>query len=228
MAKPRGGGRSLDAHALRRSIGREEFDYISLMEALRDYASPRDKVTDLLRRKDVVRVKKGLYVFGPEVRLHPYSLEILANTIYGPSYISMEYALAHHGLIPEGVVEVTSASLGRSKRFATPVGRFSYRPVPQRVFWMGVDRIELGHSGACLMATPEKALADALYLARRVRLTSQEDMRTYLVDSLRIEGALLSSMNSKRINAIADRYRSARVSLLAQTLPPFKREARRE
>lgn len=50
-------------------------------------------MTALLRKKAIIRVKKGLYVFGPEVRRRPFSLEVLANTIYGPSYISLQYAL---------------------------------------------------------------------------------------------------------------------------------------
>ena len=228
MAKPKGEGRSLSADALRRAIGREEFDYVTLIDALKGYARPRDKVTALLAQNAIVRVKKGLYVFGPDIRRHPFSREILANTIYGPSYISSQYALAHYGLIPEGVTEVTSASLGRNKLFSTPVGRFSYQAIPERAFWVGVDRLDLEHGGACLMATREKALADALHLARRVRLAGTKDMRTYLIDSLRIEEEALADMDCQHLNAIAERYVSRRVSLLAETLPLFKREARHE
>ena len=228
MAKPKGVGRSLSADALRRAIGREEFDYVTLIDVLKGYARPRDKVTALLAQKAILRVKKGLYVFGPDIRRHPYSREILANAIYGPSYISLQYALAHYGLIPEGVTEVTSASLGRSKLFATPVGRFSYQAIPERVFWVGVDRLDLEHGGACLMATREKALADALHLARRVRLTGTKDMKAYLVDSLRIEEGALAGMDDQHMNSIAERYVSRRVSLLAETLPLFNREARHE
>lgn len=228
MARPKEADRSLSAEALRRRIGREEFDYVALMDALKGYANPRAKVTALLGHHDIVRVKKGLYVFGPDVRRRPFSLEILANTIYGPSYLSLQFALAHHGLIPEGVAEITSVSLGRTKRFDTPVGRFSYRAVPERAFWIGVDRIDLEHGGACLMATPEKALADMLYLARRVHLTGPKNMRTYLVDSLRIDESLLAGLDEGRMNAIADRYASARVAVLAGTLPLFKREVHDE
>lgn len=218
MAKPKGEGYSLSAEALRRRIGREEFDYVTLTDALKGYARPRDKITDLIAQEAIVRVKKGLYVFGPEVRRHAFSLEILGNAIYGPSYLSMQYALAHYGLTPEGVTEATSATLGRSKRFTTPVGRFSYQAIPGRVFWIGVDRLELEHGGACLMATREKALADALYLARRSRLRNVKDMQSYLIDSLRIEEDSLSGLNRDRMKAIAERYTSRRVSLLAETL----------
>lgn len=228
MAKPRGEGRSLSGDALRRLVGREEFDYLTLMEALKGYSKPRDKVTGLLGQGAIVRVKKGIYVFGSEVRRRPFSLELLANILYGPSYISLQYALARHGLIPEGVSEVTSVSLGRGKRFATPVGRFSYQTVPAGVFWMGVDRIELADGGACLMATPEKALADALYLTKGLRLANPQEMGVYLADSLRIERESVGAMNHLAMNAIAARYSSRRVSLLAETLSRLAKESHHE
>ncbi len=228
MARPKGKGRSLNAEALRRTIGREEFDYLSLLDALKGYARPRAKVTSLLRQGAIVRVKKGLYVFGPEIRRHPFSLEILANTIYGPSYLSFEFALAHHGLIPEGVAEVTSASLGRNKRFDTPVGRFTYRALPERAFWIGVDRLELEHGGACLMATREKALADLLDVARGQRFGSPREMRTYLVDSLRIDEGSLLALDSETLSSIAERYGSRRTRLLSEAVTLLQRETSHE
>ena len=103
---------------LRQRVGREEFDYQALMAALPEYANPRDKVTVLLRRGDIIRVKKGFYVFGDELRRRPYSRELLANLIYGPSFVSLDSALSFHGLIPERVEVVAfrprGDQLGRS------------------------------------------------------------------------------------------------------------------
>ena len=59
---------------LRRRIGREEFDYPALMAALSEYSNPRARVTTLLRRGEIVRVKKGLYVLGDLHSRRPYSL----------------------------------------------------------------------------------------------------------------------------------------------------------
>lgn len=58
---------------LRKRIGREEFDYLALMSALEDYANPRDKARSLMKKGGIVRVKKGLYLFGDEFRLRPIS-----------------------------------------------------------------------------------------------------------------------------------------------------------
>ena len=59
--------------ALRKMVPHEEFDYQMLLHALKDYAHPRDKITDLLRKGAIVRVKKGLYIFGEDYRRNPYS-----------------------------------------------------------------------------------------------------------------------------------------------------------
>lgn len=78
----------------------EEFDYQILLNSLRGYAHPRKKITALLRKGEIIRVKKGLYIFGAQHRRSPYCRELLANLIYGPSCISLEYALHYYGLIP--------------------------------------------------------------------------------------------------------------------------------
>jgi len=118
----------LNAIALiRRNVEGEVFDYQVLLNALAGYRKPRDKITRLLASGAVVRVKKGLYCFGEAFRKEPLSREYLANLIYGPSYVSLEYALSHHGLIPERVETVTSMTTRRSRHFDTPFGTFSYR-----------------------------------------------------------------------------------------------------
>jgi predicted transcriptional regulator of viral defense system len=65
-----------------------------------------------------------LYIFGDEERRGPYSRELLANLMYGPTFISLESALAFYGLIPERVEAMLSVTTGRSREFDTPVGRF--------------------------------------------------------------------------------------------------------
>lgn len=201
---------------MRDKIPQEEFDYQTLLVALRDYAHPRDKISDLLKKGIIIRVKKGLYVFGDGARRTPYSTEVLANLIYGPSYISLDYALQHYGLIPERVEGITSVTTGRSRRFSTPVGLFIYRMIPLRAFQLGMDRIEIGDGRAFLMATPEKALADKIYEDRGTGLRTQKELDDYLERSLRIDPAALREMNPDLLEKIADRYRSHKVRALAR------------
>ena len=197
--------------SIRKSIHQEEFDYQTLLVALGDYARPRDKISDLISKGIIIRVKKGLYVFGNGARQTPYSTEILANLIYGPSYISLDYALQHYGLIPERVEGVTSVTTGRSRRFLTPIGLFIYRMIPLRAFQIGMDRIEIGDGRAFLIATPEKALADKLYEDRGTGLHTQKELVDYLERNLRVDPAALHEMNPDDLDAIALRYRSQKI-----------------
>lgn len=202
--------------SLRNRIPREEFDYQVLMDALGSYARPRARITRLLRDDVIVRVKKGLYIFGEGWRRRPYNRELLANLIYGPSYVSLEYALAWHGLIPERVETVTSVTCGRPRSFDTPVGRFTYRMVRVEAFHPGVDLFETGDGGAFLMATPEKALADKMVEERSGLRATQRELRSYLFENLRIDTGRLEGLDVGLLGRIAQAYRSRKVHVLAE------------
>lgn len=195
-----------------------EFDYQTLLAALGDYAFPRDRITELIRKGEIVRVKKGIYVLGEKRRRRPFSREVLANLIYGPSYISLEYALSFYGLIPESAEAVTSVTTGRSRRFETPVGLFTYRAVPTAAFAAGIDRLETKDGRSFLIALPEKALADKIRLDHGTGVSSQRELREYLVDSLRIDTADLAAMSAEKFGEYADLYGSRKIGLLAAML----------
>jgi hypothetical protein len=214
---------------IRKNIPQEEFDYQTLLVALGDYARPRDKISALLSKGVIIRVKKGLYVFGDGARQAPYSTEILANLIYGPSYISLDYALQHYGLIPERVEGVTSVTTGRSRRFLTPVGLFIYHMIPLRAFQIGMDRIEIGGGRAFLMATPEKALADKIYEDRGAGLQTQKELADYIERNLRVDLVAVRDMNPDKLDAIAERYRSRKIRALGGLVRRMRRgEAKRK
>ncbi|WP_305043300.1 type IV toxin-antitoxin system AbiEi family antitoxin domain-containing protein [Geoalkalibacter sp.] len=200
---------------LRQAISYEEFDYQALMGALASYAQPRDKVTDLLAKGVIIRVKKGLYIFGEKWRRRPYSREILANLLYGPSCVSLDYALHYHGLTPERVEAVTSVTPKRGWRFATPVGRFLYSNVPEAGFAVGLGRVELEDGRAFLIAAPEKALADKLRKGRGLGLRTQKECLAYLVEDLRIEEMALRDLDAGLLDELSRVYNSPRVALLA-------------
>lgn len=173
---------------LRGKLQGESLDYIFLMDCLKNYKSPRSKITHLLRSGELIRVKKGLYVFGTSYRRSLLSLEILANKIYGPSYVSLEYALAFYGLIPEYVVEVTSVTTKRRKKYETPLGRFSYEPLPTSLFSTGFTLLQVSDQELALIATPEKALADLFYM-RRFKIETIPDLEALLFEDLRLDEA---------------------------------------
>jgi len=200
---------------LRKRIPAEEFDYQTLLDGLKDYSRPRDKITDMLRKKMLIRVKKGIYVFGETYARGPFSREVLANMIYGPSYVSLDYALHYYALIPERVEAITSVTCGRSRRFSTPVGLFVYHMIPMEAYQIGMDRVELEGGRSFLMATPEKALADKLRDERGTGIRTQRDMRSYLLDHLRIDSEGLGKLDSNRLAVIASRYHSRKIEALA-------------
>jgi hypothetical protein len=207
---------------LRETIPGEEFDYQALLDCLKGYEHPRDKITSLLRRKAIIRVKKGIYVFGQRYARRPFSREILANMIFGPSYVSLEYALHYYGFIPERVEAVTSVTCGRSRRFSTPVGLFIYRMIPLRAHQIGIDLVEVD-GRSFLIAIPEKALADKIYDDRGTGIRSQAEMKEYLLASLRIDPNSLEKLEVKALDLIAERYRSRKIRLLSGVVRSFGR-----
>ncbi len=213
---------------IRKEIPQEEFDYQTLLNCLKNYARPRDKISDLLQKGVIIRVKKGLYIFGERYRSKPYSREILANLIFGPSYISLDYALQHYGLIPERVETLTSVSTGRSRKFSTPVGLFTYRMIPLQAYRIGMDRIDIGDGRAFLMATPEKALADKLYDGRGTGIKTQKELTKYFEDSLRIDPAALRELRPTTLDEIARGYQSHKIRLLKNLVNRIHRKMEKE
>lgn len=192
------------------------FDYQTLLSALKAYASPRDKISDLLRQQVIIRVKKGLYVFGEGERKNPYPLETLANLIYGPSYISLDYALQFYGIIPERVETISSVTLGRSRSFATPVGTFLYRKIRRSSYADGVDLVAGDGGKSYLLAVPEKALVDKLQSDRGFAIRTQNEIEQYLIDNLRMEPSDLVQMNCQKIDQYGKGYHSRKANLLAK------------
>ena len=202
---------------MRRNIGGEVFDYQVLLDVLAEYRKPRDRITRLLAGGVIVRVKKGLYCFGEPFRREPLSREYLANLIYGPSYVSLEYALSHHGLIPERVETVTSVTTRRSRDFDTPFGTFSYRMLSGPRYAVGAI-LKTAGKASFLVASPEKALADKVWTDKRFNGLRLSDYNAYLSDDLRIDREALSRFDRSRLQVIATAYHSAKINNLVRYL----------
>ena len=204
--------------AIRRAIETDVFDYQQLMDCLTGYAKPRDKIRALLKAGDIVRVKKGVYVFGDGYRRSAWSREILANLIYGPSYVSLDYALAFYGFIPERVTVVTSVTLSRSRRFETPLGLFTYRRLFGCKYAIGIDQQTLEAGQHFLIAAPAKALADKVWTDQRFTPRKTGDFRAYLHEDLRIASDALSNIDRTLLELIAEQYGSRKIRLLRDYL----------
>ena len=203
---------------IRRSIPSEEFDYQTLMGLIGEYRSPRDKITRLIKDGVICPVKKGLYIFGPDYRNEPYSREVLANLIFGPSYISREYALSYYGLIPEKITTLTSVCTGRSRQFDTPVGRFDYRRIPIRAYPAGIRQITPDSHRNFLIATQEKALCDFIQLQRGIGPFSISAMIEYLLENMRMDEYELKKMDWVKIRDISKLYNSRKIYMLSRAI----------
>ncbi|HPQ45444.1 MAG TPA: hypothetical protein PKZ42_14590 [Syntrophales bacterium] len=211
---------------IRKKIPFEEFDYQMLMSCLNGYARPRDKISALIRKGHIIRVKKGLYVFGDDFRRSSISRELLANLIYGPSCVSLDYALHYYGFIPERVEAVTSVTSGRARRFSSPFGLFIYSRIPLGAYQIGIDRVALDDDRSFLIATPEKAISDKISNSRGTGIRTQRELETYILDNLRIDSGTLSPLDPDLIDHIAQAYRSRKIRLLAGVIRRLKHTRR--
>jgi len=195
----------------------EEVDYQFIMNCLRDYRAPRDKVTKLLASGSLIRIKKGLYVFGQNWARRPYNLATLANMIYGPSYISLEYALQYYGMIPEHVHEITCMTTRRGKQFQTPVARFSYFHLPKRKYAIGFNWVSFSTYHGAFIASKEKSLADLLY-KKKYKWNSDQDLEDTLFDDLRLEEEAVVNLNHLEMSKIAVAYGNATITQFSDWL----------
>jgi predicted transcriptional regulator of viral defense system len=158
-------------------------------------------------RGEVWRIRRGLYCLAgryTQGRVDPLEM---AQRIHGPSYVSLETALSHHGWIPEAVHAITSVALGRARSFDTPVGLFSFTPVPQRRFLSGVRRASVEGGGSFFLATPLKALADHVHVQRRDWQSAAP-----VVESLRVEDESLAELTGELFDEVMSAYKAGRVS----------------
>lgn len=132
----------------------------------------------LLKKGDVVKVSRGLYVFGEIWRRGKLSKLAIANRLYAPSYVSFESALSYHGLIPESVPTTTSACFQmKKKKFKTPYGDFTYAHIPHKSYPLGVM-----YESSLLMASPLKALFDTIYFYRKKYITLSDLEKDLRID----------------------------------------------
>jgi predicted transcriptional regulator of viral defense system len=148
----------------------------------------------------------GYYVFG-DTQITPVLLNIVANKIVQPSYVSLESSLAYYQIIPERVYGVTSVTSKKTSRFESDWGFFSYRSLkPSLMFGYDVARTDWG--GAFLIASLEKTVLDYLYLNSHIDSFEDFEELRWEQESLMMlrHNALFDSM-LERFNKKALNYR---------------------
>lgn len=197
-------------NALPLSIFSHEMIY-SLLE--KSISNVNEKISNLVRNKELIRLKKGFYTFSKSYRTKPINLLSVANALYTPSYVSFDYALSYYGMIPERVSEVTSATCKNEKLFVTPIGRFSYKKVSPEAYSLGINWIYDDVEGGKFIATAEKALCDKIKYDRGIGTLTQSSMIEYLKYDLRID--ITKPLDYELIEIIATAYKSRNLKTLA-------------
>lgn len=178
--------RSLSSHPLTHQL---------LISLLKGYKRPNDKIHELISAGMIEPVKKGLYLPSASIsekRTEPF---LLANHMLGPSYVSFDSALSYHGLIPERVFEVSSATTKASRKFDTPTGTFTFTRMPLPYYSFGIRQVEIGENQNALIASPEKALFDKIIDTAGLKLRSKIAAGDYLVENLRMDEDQLKQLD---------------------------------
>ena len=122
----------------------------------------------------------------------------IANTLYEPSYLSLEWALRFYNLIPEGVFLITSCSTKKTQNFQTEIWSFCYKSItPKLYFWYNL--YEIGKYKAIRIASPEKAICDFLYFHSEIKTRIDfEEMRLNKLSRLDIANQEILKKYSKQ------------------------------
>jgi len=185
---------------------------LDINEKYKNYSDILGKVNREVKKGNLIAVVKGLYETDKNTPGY-----LLASYIYGPSYLSFEYALSYHGLIPEKVVNYTCATFGKnkSKTYSNMFGNYAYRDVPKAAYPYGIEvYIQEGYS--YFVATKEKAICDILYIKKPQ--TSMKRIKTLLFDDLRIDIEEFYKLDKDELLSLCSLYRSKNISLLKKII----------
>ncbi len=175
---------------------------------LANYSNKNNKISRDIKNGKLTRIVKGLYETDSNTPGY-----LLASSIYGPSYLSFDFALSYYGLIPEKVLAYTSATYDKKKKkqYNTPFGTYLYRDVPKNAYSIGIKLIE-ENGYSYQIAIPEKALCDKLYTLSPLKNISE--LINLLFNDLRIDEEEFKKLNVNDIEEISKVYSSTNVKLL--------------
>lgn len=188
-------------------------------EMLPEYNRPNDKISELIRSGELLSVKRGLYVVGPETDLPIPNSFLISNHLRGPSYVSLETALAFWNMIPERVYDISAVTLKTSKNYTTAVGRFSYMHLAAPYYSFGIQSVKLTSQQTALIASPEKALCDKIILTPGILLRSITQTQDFLLDDVRMDEEMLRTLNVSTIHSwLEDAPKKNSLKMLIKTL----------
>ena len=189
-----------------------------IKENLKEYSNKNTKICREIKKGNLIKIINGLYETDSSVNGY-----LLAGSIYGPSYLSFDFALYYYGLIPEKVTAFTSATCNKKKKkiYNNKFGTYMYRDVPVKVYPLGINLVEEGNY-SYQIATPEKALCDKLYTLQPLK--SMKNLENVLFNDLRIDIDEFNKLNLQDIKEISGSYNSTNVNLLYRYIKRRRKE----
>ena len=165
-----------------------------------------------IKSGNLIPITRGLYETDADI-----SGKYLAGSIFGPSYLSFDYALAEYSLIPETVHVYTSATFKKRKTkiYQNHFGVFTYRDVPANIYHSGI-LLHCDENYSYQIATPEKALCDKLYSMSHVK--NLRELETLLFDDLRIDEIEFKKLNMENLSELSVLYRTTNLNLLKKLI----------
>ena len=189
------------------------------LSILKDYKRPNDKINELVKSGILTALKRGFYIPGPKSKILGPELFLIANHLWGPSYISMESALSYWGYIPEKVYEISSITLKATKVFNPNIGRFSFAHVGLPYYSFGQKTAQLTPKQSIIIGSPEKALCDKIITTSGILLRSTNQVIDFLIEDMRIDEEKLKELNLSEIASwIPDAPKKNSLEMLIKTL----------
>lgn len=175
---------------------------------LGNYSNKDTKLGREVKDGKLIKIKNGLYETEKDVPGY-----YLAGSIYGPSYLSFDFALSYYGLIPERVTAFTSATYDKKKKkeFKNDFGLFTYRDVPSNGYFYGI-MVVMENKYSFQIAIPEKALCDKLYTLSPVN--NLVELADLLFNDLRIDMDEFKKMDINKILEISNLYHCRNIKYL--------------
>lgn len=198
-----------------KDLGTIPFDLATLDSVYPNNKAIAAKAARLETAGDIIRLKRGLYVISPSISGELINEYLVANHLYGPSYVTMHSALSYYGLIPESVNTIISMTTELSKRYINKIGNFSYIRCNYDYFSIGVVTSSLGNTNF-LLASPEKSLCDLMIYTRGLNLRYISEIRRFLEEDIRFDMSELSNFNLELMKEI--RRRGMKKNMISQLI----------
>lgn len=202
-----------------KGFGETPFNRHLILEMLKDYKRPNDKISEWVKSGELLSIRRGLYMPGPNTDLPVPEPFLIANHLRGPSYVSLEAALSYWGFIPERVYEITSVTIKTAKKYNTPAGRFSYQHLSSPYYSFGIESIQLTPKQTALIASREKAVCDKVILTSGITLRSTRQTKEFLLQDLRMDESMLRKLDTTIIQSwLTDAPKRNSIEILIKTL----------